>query len=74
MTVGIEALGNSAEELIDRVSRGEEIVLTKNGRPVARMVPLLKKGRRQPDVDKGRMWVAEDFDELPQEVLKDFEG
>ena len=50
--------------LLERVSRGEEIVIAKAGRPMARLVPLRPSARkeRKPGALKGKIWVAEDFD------------
>jgi prevent-host-death family protein len=33
-------------EILDRVSGGEEIVITRHGKPVARVVPVISSGRR----------------------------
>ena len=63
-------------ELVDRASRGEEIVIAKYGTPVARLVPLPReKPKRVPGGWKGKIWVADDFDApLPWEIQRYFEG
>lgn len=61
--------------LVDRAARGEEIIIAKAGKPVARLVPLRPAGRRKPGVWKGRIWVADDFEEpLPPRILRGFLG
>jgi len=62
--------------LLSRVESGEEIVIAKAGKPVARMVPLSGKSeKRVPGTAKGRIAIGKDFFEaLPEEVLKDFEN
>lgn len=64
--------------LVERVQRGEEIVIARDGEPVAKIV-----GLDRPKVDrraflgslKGRIWVADDFDApLPDAVQRAFEG
>jgi prevent-host-death family protein len=61
-------------QLLDRVEAGEEIVLGRAGRPVARLVPVAKP-RRLLGGDEGRVWVADDFDApLPEDLLAAFEG
>jgi prevent-host-death family protein len=50
-------------ELIQRASNGETIVLAKNGKPVARIVPLERTARRGPGGWKGQVKYAKDFDE-----------
>jgi prevent-host-death family protein len=49
--------------LLARVEAGDEVVICRDGAPVARLVPLAAKpGRRTPNVDKGAGWIADDFD------------
>lgn len=61
--------------LIERVSRGEEIIVAKAGRPVAKLVPLAPRtDRRIPGTARGQITVARDFDApLPKELQKSFE-
>jgi prevent-host-death family protein len=60
--------------LLDRVAQGEEIVIAKSGKPVARLVRLNTEPRR-PGRLKGRIHIAPDFDEpLPEEILAAFRG
>lgn len=63
-------------QLVDRAAAGEEIVIAKAGRPVARLVPLeLAPPPRVPGRLKGKIWIAPDFDApLPDDVLDAFEG
>ncbi len=62
-------------KLVDRAADGEEIVIAKGGKPMARLVPLAKKARRRPGAWKGKLWVAKDFDApLPAEILAGFSG
>ncbi|HDN79959.1 MAG: type II toxin-antitoxin system Phd/YefM family antitoxin [Chloroflexi bacterium] len=65
-------------KLLLRVEAGEEIIIAKAGKPVARLIPFTQhppKRKRVPGSAKGRIWVSPDFDApLPEEVLKDFEG
>lgn len=57
-------------ELLERVRGGEEIIISKAGRPVARLVPLAPPGDRVPGSRAGRMWMADDFDApLPDDFL-----
>ncbi len=61
-------------ELLERVAQGEEIVITRAGRPVARLVPVAAPSEpRVPGGWEGRAWIAPDFDELPSEVADAFE-
>lgn len=63
-------------ELVERAASGEEIVITKAGKPKARLVPLRAPAvPRRPGAWRGRVRVAPDFDApLPEAVLASFEG
>ncbi len=60
---------------VGRVSGGEEIIIAKAGRPVARLVAATPQPeRRTPGSARGELVVGPEFDEpLPEEVLEDFE-
>ena len=60
--------------LLDRVAQGEEIIIAKSGRPVAKLVRVAAEPRR-PGRLKGRIRIGPDFDEpLPEEILAAFRG
>lgn len=62
--------------LVEAASEGEEIVITKAGRPVARLVPITHSSvERKFGALKGQVRIAEDFDApLPDDVLASFDG
>ena len=61
--------------LVARAAAGEEIVIAKAGRPVAKLVGYSEDDKpRQLGGWEGRVWIADDFDELPPDVLAAFEG
>jgi prevent-host-death family protein len=61
--------------LVERAASGEEIIIAKAGKPRARLLPLeRKRRRRKPGGWQGRVWIAKDFDELPEWLLDAFEG
>jgi prevent-host-death family protein len=60
--------------LVDRVEAGEEIVIARDGRPVARLVPLRPRMQaREPGLWRGRVTLAPDFDAPDQALLDSFE-
>lgn len=62
-------------QLLDRAAAGEEILIARAGRPVARLMPLAARaGRREPGAWRGRVTMREDFDELPAEISAAFQG
>lgn len=75
-TVNIHQAKTQLSRLIERVSAGEEIVIAKGGKPVARLAPLVQRAKpRKPGALKGKIWIAEDFDApLPDGLLDLFEG
>ena len=75
MVVNVYEAKTRLSELLERVSRGEEIVLGRAGRPVARLVPYRPvRDPRVPGRLAGRITVAPDFDITPEELLDAFEG
>lgn len=62
--------------LLARVEAGEEIVIAKAGKPIARLIPYEKRPpRRLPGSAKGKVYIHPDFEApLPEEILADFEG
>ena len=75
-TVGLYEAKTHLSSLVDRAAEGEEIVISKSGRPKARLVPLGDvHPLRQPGKGRGEWVVADDFDEpLPCSVLDAFQG
>ncbi len=75
MAVNIHEARTHFSKLIERVMQGEEITIAKEGRPVARLVPVKPtKQTRQPGSARSRVVVAPDFDaSLPEDLLRSFE-
>lgn len=63
-------------QLIDEAASGEEIVIARAGRPVARLVPLEpRREPRKPGGLEGKIWMSDDFDDpLPEEIQRFFDG
>jgi len=61
--------------LLDRVAKGEEIIIAKAGKPVAKLVPYLAEARpRKPGYWRGKVAIHDDFDTLPNDVAAAFRG
>jgi len=76
-TVELEAGGGQLSELVDAAVSGEEIVIERAGRPVAKIVPVSEgpKKPRQLGTLRGKYNVPENFDDpLPDWLLDEFEG
>jgi prevent-host-death family protein len=74
--VNIHEAKTHFSRLVERAEAGEEIVIARAGKPVARLVPLAAASRsRRPGLLKGRIRIPPGFDApLPEEVLRSFEG
>lgn len=68
-TVGIHEAKTNLSKLLKRVESGEEIVVARAGEPVAKIVAYSAppKHPRTPGSMKGKIWMAPDFDEIPEE-------
>lgn len=75
-TVNLYAAKTHLSALVERASRGEEIVIARAGEPKARLVPLpAARAPRKAGAWKGRVVIADDFDApLPDELLAAFDG
>jgi prevent-host-death family protein len=75
-TVNIQAAKTQLSRLVEDAAKGEEIVIAKGGRPVARLVPFAAaRPKRRLGVLAGKLRASEDFDApLPDEILDRFEG
>jgi prevent-host-death family protein len=73
-TVNVHEAKTHLSRLLARVEAGEEIVLARNGKAVARLVPV-GRGVRRPGTMKGRIRIRRDFDApLPAGIRKAFRG
>jgi prevent-host-death family protein len=61
--------------LVERAAAGEEIIISKAGRPVARLGPIPRTVTpRKPGQWRARVVIHEDFEELPREIAAAFHG
>ncbi len=75
VTVDVHEARTNLSRLLARVEAGEDVVITRNGKPVARLVSCNPKARPQPDVLKGKIVIDDSFfDPLPEEELRAWEG
>ena len=76
LTVNVHEAKTQLSRLLEAVEAGDEVVIARSGRPVARLVPLEPVApQRRLGVLEGRFKVPEDFDApLPDELRALFEG
>jgi len=59
--------------LIEKVIAGEEVIIGKAGKPVARLIRYERnKQARKPGALQGKITIADDFDALPEDIATAF--
>lgn len=74
--VNVHEAKTHLSKLLMRVEAGEEIIISKAGKPIARLVPWRQNVKqRTPGLDRGLLTVPDDFDApLPDEIMDAFES
>jgi prevent-host-death family protein len=76
ISVGMHEAKTTLSRLVDAAQSGEEVVITRRGQPVVKLEPV---SGTEPRISlfgalKGRIVIADDFDELPDDVVNAFAG
>jgi len=75
LQVNIHEAKTNLSRLLERVSAGEEVVIARAGRPIARLLPWKEeKAPRKLGLFAGQIHIHDDFDELPNDMQNLFEG
>lgn len=74
--VNVHDAKTQLSRLLLRIGQGEEVVIARAGKPVARLVPFAAQPvRRVAGSARGQVWIAPDFNApLPDEVVAAFEA
>ena len=74
-TINTHEAKTQLSRLLLRVSSGEEIIIAKSGKPVAKLVPIKRQAhKRVAGIDRDNAWIAEDFDApLPKDLRTYFD-
>ena len=67
----LQAAEKSWAEILQKVLNGEETIIERDGKPIARVLPY-KAEEDWFGMDEGKGWIADDFDETPEEFLEYF--
>lgn len=63
MQVNIHDAKTHLSRLLQKVAEGEEVIISRAGVPVAKLVAAgPRQGKRPLGIDRGRIWMADDFD------------
>jgi prevent-host-death family protein len=67
---GMHAAKTNLSKLVERALAGEEIVITRRGKPAVRLEPVREKVpfRELRGIWKGQVWMADDFDAFDAEI------
>lgn len=74
--VNIHEAKTHLSQLVEDVARGDEIIIAKAGKPMARLISIDSDTTPRPrGILTGRIWIADDFDDpLPRDILQSFDG
>ncbi len=71
--INIHAAKTSLSQLIELALAGEEVIISKAGQPLVRLVPYMTNTEpRKPGDWAGQVKIADDFDVTPEEVINSF--
>jgi prevent-host-death family protein len=72
--IGMHEAKTKLSQLVERAEAGEDIVISRNGKPVARLVPVATTSSLASvrGAWRGRVKIAEDFDDLPDDIAEAF--
>lgn len=75
-TVNVHEAKTHLSRLLEAVEAGEEIVIARSGKPIARLVAVGRADQpRRPGALKGHLWIGDDFDApLPEDIAAGFRG
>lgn len=75
LMVNIHEAKTRLSRLLREVERGDEVVIARAGTPVAKLIAYTPASEaREPGIWRGRVVMAADFDELPDDVMAAFRG
>ena len=75
LVINIHEAKTHLSRLVERAAKGEEIIIGKAGKPMAKLVPCRSAlESREPGYWRGRVRIAPDFDELPEDIAAAFRG
>ncbi|MBK9215877.1 MAG: type II toxin-antitoxin system Phd/YefM family antitoxin [Chloracidobacterium sp.] len=68
--VNVHEAKSQLSKLIELAKNGEEVIIAKNGKPEARLTAYEPERKSWVGMDAGKIWIADDFDEWPQDMLE----
>jgi prevent-host-death family protein len=71
--VGMHEAKTHLSRLVEQAEAGEDVIIQRNGKPAVRLVPVVEEPRSLASARgawRGRVHMAEDFDELPEDIAE----
>ena len=74
--IGMHEAKTTLSQLVERAVSGEDIVISRNGTPVVRLVPVVTVSSLETvrGAWRNQVEIADDFDELPDDIADAFGG
>lgn len=73
--VNVDEANTRLSQLLDLAASGEEVIIARAGKPMAKLIPYrIDQRPRKPGYWKGKIKIAKDFDELPEDLSRIFKG
>ena len=73
--INIHQAKTNLSRLIEKTLAGEDVIIAKAGKPVAKLVTYKEKVKpRKPGLLKGKIWISDDFNDEDEEINKLFYG
>ncbi len=76
-TIDISRIRDELDEILRRAEAGETVVVTRGSRPAFSIVPGPPRFEPRPvtvGALRGQVWIADDFDQTPEGVIRDWES
>jgi prevent-host-death family protein len=68
MTISVREATSRLAELVQRALDGDEVIIADNGNPLVRLTPIEAPPQRIPGLNRGEVWMSDDFNEpLPED-------
>ena len=74
MTLNLYEAKTQLSSLVDQAAAGAEIIIAKNGKPMANLAPVRERPLRKPGRFKGKIWMSDDFDAPMPDIEDAFEN
>lgn len=72
--IGVRELRGKLSEVLRKAQAGEAFVVVSRGKPIVELKGIAPPPQfRKPGAMAGKLWMAEDFDDLPEEMLDEIE-